>query len=551
LRKFLALLIVAAMILCFSSPSRAQNGNTITIIFPGIPTGTCSPFSYAINNTNGDLYNCFQGTWNEVTGGGGGGGSPGSPTYSTQYNAGGGNFGGVGPGTAGEVLESNGAGQAPSFQDPIVSGPTAIGSAPSGTNPVFIATWDGTDIRVPITSDTTPGASDYALEVRPVGTVPVSGTFWQATQPVSNAGTFAVQAAQSGTWTVTGSGGTFPVTQSTSPWIVAGGGTAGTPGTAVLTVQGVGSGTPVPVSGTFYQATQPVSCATAATCPSLVTGDAASGTAVAGNPVLTGGSDGTDARTFLTDNTGQQKVLIENTPAVTGSGVFEVGPTTSANTVSNPFFFEVGNGTNSAGLNGSSYTSTYGLNANILGLDGAVFSATNALFGQITDGTHAMGAMTTYGSTPSGYALPVNAYITSLPSLVIATNNAQCALTTCATQTAALPESSSTYAGGAFRNAAVTTAVEVGSTAAHNVYGWVVYNPNASLCVLNFYNGSPTLGSSTPVWGIPLAATATANVAPGSVAFFNVATSLYIAAETADGGGSTCSTGMIVYLSYE
>lgn len=43
-------------------------------------------------------------------------------------------------------------------------------------------------------------------------TQPVSGTFWQATQPVSlasvpshavtNAGTFAVQAAQSGTWTV-------------------------------------------------------------------------------------------------------------------------------------------------------------------------------------------------------------------------------------------------------------------------------------------------------------------------------------------------------------
>src|SRR5574340_379546 len=32
--------------------------------------------------------------------------------------------------------------------------------------------------------------------------VAVTGTFWQATQPVSNAGTFAVQAAQSGIWTV-------------------------------------------------------------------------------------------------------------------------------------------------------------------------------------------------------------------------------------------------------------------------------------------------------------------------------------------------------------
>ena len=41
--------------------------------------------------------------------------------------------------------------------------------------------------------------------------------------------------------------GTVAVTQSTSPWIVAGGGTAGTPGTAVLTVQGVASGTAIPV----------------------------------------------------------------------------------------------------------------------------------------------------------------------------------------------------------------------------------------------------------------------------------------------------------------
>jgi hypothetical protein len=111
---------------------------------------------------------------------------------------------------------------------------------------------------------------------------------FQGTSPwvVSNGGTFAVQAAQSGTWTVTGAGGTFPVTgtfwqatqpvsiaanvgvtQQTSPWIVAGGGTAGTPGTAVLTVQGVSGGTAVPVSGTFFQSTQPVSCAAAATCP--------------------------------------------------------------------------------------------------------------------------------------------------------------------------------------------------------------------------------------------------------------------------------------------
>jgi hypothetical protein len=59
------------------------------------------------------------------------------------------------------------------------------------------------------------------------GSVAVTGTFWQATQPVSIAATVNTSAAQSGTWTVqpgntanttawlvTGTGGTFPATQS-------------------------------------------------------------------------------------------------------------------------------------------------------------------------------------------------------------------------------------------------------------------------------------------------------------------------------------------------
>jgi hypothetical protein len=60
------------------------------------------------------------------------------------------------------------------------------------------------------------------------GAVAVSGTFWQTTQPVSlasvpshavtNAGTFAVQAAQSGTWTVQPGN-----TANTTAWLVAGG----------------------------------------------------------------------------------------------------------------------------------------------------------------------------------------------------------------------------------------------------------------------------------------------------------------------------------------
>lgn len=44
--------------------------------------------------------------------------------------------------------------------------------------------------------------------------IPITGTVTVGSHAVTNAGTFAVQAAQSGTWTVTGTGGTFPVTDS-------------------------------------------------------------------------------------------------------------------------------------------------------------------------------------------------------------------------------------------------------------------------------------------------------------------------------------------------
>lgn len=78
-------------------------------------------------------------------------------------------------------------------------------------NPISIAQVGTTTVTttVPVSGTVTANAGS--------GTMAVSGTFWQATQPVSgtvtanagsgtlavsNAGTFAVQAAQSGTWTV-------------------------------------------------------------------------------------------------------------------------------------------------------------------------------------------------------------------------------------------------------------------------------------------------------------------------------------------------------------
>jgi hypothetical protein len=114
------------------------------------------------------------------------------------------------------------------------------------SNPIFVELSDGTS------AVTVTGGS---LSVNVANTVPVTGTFWQTTQPisgsvtVSNAGGASAVNIQDGGNSITVDGSlsvsnfpaTVAVTQSTSPWVVD------------------GSAVTQPVSGTFWQATQPVS----------------------------------------------------------------------------------------------------------------------------------------------------------------------------------------------------------------------------------------------------------------------------------------------------
>ena len=157
---------------------------------------------------------------------------------------------------------------------------------------------DGTNSPAIKAASTAAAATDPALVVAisPNNTVPVSlasvpshgvtGTFWQATQPVS--GTF---------W------------QTTQPVSIASMPSTPVTGTFWQATQ--------PVSGTFYQATQPVSLASlpALTTGSaaigsitntsfIATGTAANGVAVSGNPVLIAGFDGTLTRSIKTATDG-------------------------------------------------------------------------------------------------------------------------------------------------------------------------------------------------------------------------------------------------------
>ena len=209
----------------------------------------------------------------------------------------------------------------------------------------------------------TSGRLKTACEVTNVS-IPVTGTFWQATQPISgtitcNAGTGSftvtgtIAATQSGGWTVTSNqGGTWNVNAAQDgSWTVtanAGSGTFGVDmtdkdarivgrvkihdGTDVALVTAGGallvdaSATTQPVSGTVSAAQSGAWTVSANagsgtfTISGTVTaiGAAADGAAVSGNPVRIGGKDGSgNTQDVATDTSGELQVDVLTLPNVT------------------------------------------------------------------------------------------------------------------------------------------------------------------------------------------------------------------------------------------
>jgi hypothetical protein len=131
-------------------------------------------------------------------------------------------------GVSGNLADVDGTG-ALKIQGTFSATNTSITNIGSGSAPVGGAQIGGmsaaSTFQAPGVYNTTPSGTEYGLLVRTVGNVPVTGTFWQATQPVSIASSVAVT-------------GTF--WQATQPVSI-----ASMPST--------------PVTGTFWQATQPIS----------------------------------------------------------------------------------------------------------------------------------------------------------------------------------------------------------------------------------------------------------------------------------------------------
>ncbi len=175
----------------------------------------------------------------------------------------------------------------------------------------------GTEVQVDVVSMPTVTIQDGGGSITVDGTVAVSGSV-----VVTNAGTFAVQAAQSGAWNITNISGTVSLptgaaTAAKQPAL----GTAGTASGDVITVQGIAGMTALKVDGSAV--TQPVSVAAAV----AVTDNSGSLTvdAPVGTPVFVRLSDGATAITTL-------PVSMASVPAhdVTNAGTFAVQVSSSA-----------------------------------------------------------------------------------------------------------------------------------------------------------------------------------------------------------------------------
>lgn len=377
----LKLALIALLLGMMPTGARAQQGNTVMRQFSGAPTGSCANIQIAVNVLTGDFYDCLNGAWNLITGGGGGSSLFSALQTSTNTTAtmtvGTGatlTFSGTGINNASAIrsvaitgtptlgqIPIASSGVAAAWGDPLVTpnfadnsvftaGSTGVMNIGGVFNDALGAVSAGNAAAPRITSDrmlfinlgkiagtapTTAGkldikgadgdvfvrqttGSNLHVAVDSAPTTAVTGTFFQATQPVSLAANVGV-------------------TQQTSPWVVSvptwAGGTLG-----AMANYGTSPGA-VLVPGVNAFITN---------IPHAII-DTGSTTAVTGNVTVIQGT-GTNLHAVLdtTSTTAVTQATAANLNATVvpgGSAIFEVSPTTAANTNANPFFTSLTDGT--------------------------------------------------------------------------------------------------------------------------------------------------------------------------------------------------------------
>ena len=294
---------------------------------------------------------------------------------------------------------------------------------------------------------------------------------------------------QSGTWTVQPGN-----TANTTPWLV------------------TGAGQTFPVTGIFWQATQPVSLATA---PALV----------AGSAII--GKVGIDQTTPGTTNA----VSSTNLPSTVSTGSGATGASSPRVTVAVDSATVAGSASLPAGTN----------LIGKMGIDQTTPGTTNAVFDTnwpttVSTGTGAQGA-----SSPRVTIATDSATVAGSASLPAGTN---------AIGSVTLSAASS---GGLSAYSANVTNSAVAVDASAGQIGWyMIGNQNGAVCYLQVFNlaaASVSLGSTTPTYSLPIPAFGGANATVTSGLAFGTAIS--VAATTTRTGSTACTSGLDVNIGYK
>jgi hypothetical protein len=446
--------------------------------------------------------------------------------------------------------------------DPKVQGLQADGST-TAVNPEVIGGYDTAAtpaLHRAIELNAAPAGTEYGLVTRniPSGTQAVSGTFWQATQPVS--GTVTANAG-SGTFTI---GGTVTANIGTTNGLALDTSVQGllvAQGTALGSTKGQlefgsvttaaptyttgqvnafslntsgglrvdGSGVTQPVSGTFWQATQPVS--------GTVTANAGTGTFTVGGTVTanigTSGSLALDTsvngviQSQASTTSGEKGPLIQgavttaapsyttaqtNPLSLTTAGALRTDASATTQPVSGTFWqaTQPVSGTVTANIGSAG---TLALDSSVNAISLAQGSTTSGQKGVLQLGavTTAAPTYTTAQTSPisltTAGAVRTDASATTQPvSGTVTANPGNVANTT---PWLVKANEAPTTSGGAtiyrLLSAATTNSNNIKASAGQ-LYGWYLFNTSASIKYVKLYNKAtaPTVGTDVPVLTFPL-----------------------------------------------
>jgi hypothetical protein len=319
-------------------------------------------------------------------------------------------------------------------------------------------------------------------------------------------------------------------TQVTSPWIVAGGGTAGTAATGVVTVQGIASMTPLLVTSTFSSPQHvivdsgTITAVTSITNPVAVTSDGTfevvQDTAADFNATVVG------TGTFAVQEATLDAALIAQeatTSGIKGLTVFgavtTAAPTYTTGKSDALSLDTAGNLRVVLNAETSKVIGTVNQGTSPWVVSGTVavsnFPATQNVAGTLTHNNAAPASTNNLGVLPAiaNAAAPT---FTEGDQVLLSTN------LTGAVRSSAEASSGTVSAFTTFSGSigAVATAVKV---SAGRLYGWEIFNSNVSTIYVQFFNlgtGSITLGATAPFFSLGIPAGAAANVfAPVGIGF--------------------------------